>query len=88
MIFLKIEWLGRPLVRLTSSGLAPDHHTPRLVPYGAQVAALEWFWDQPVTQIGFRLKSRAIPVITVREAYRGTAHIGAFAPSRGREAGV
>jgi hypothetical protein len=26
-------------VRMTSSGPGPDHHTPRLVPYGAQVPA-------------------------------------------------
>eukprot|EP00966_Prymnesium_polylepis_P119797 2768555-Prymnesium_polylepis.1 len=33
------EWLGRLRVRLTYSRLAPDHHAPRLVPYGSKTAA-------------------------------------------------
>jgi hypothetical protein len=31
--------LYRYLVRMTSSGPGPDHHTPRMVPWGAQVPA-------------------------------------------------
>ena len=32
-------WNPDPRVHLASSGLAPDHHTPRLVLHGAQGAA-------------------------------------------------
>ena len=44
--------------------------------YRLQLSEISFRLGFTITQTGLRLKSRAISVITVREAYRGTAHIG------------
>ena len=83
--FPKIEWLGRPRVRLTSSGLAPDHHTPRLVPYGAQGA--DWSTNGSCTQPTLRHNCYThIPGACVRR--RGCIDIAPTKRRSGRLLGI